>query len=93
MARTTYEKYGYIVFKARKGWVAYNTSKQFELGHTHLCSFKSAKDAVMFCLEQRVPLKADIYYLTSLQRLTKSENYYNRLQERIEEVQANGRYC
>ena len=38
-------------------------------------------------------MKADVYYLISLQRLTKNEDYYNRLQARIEEVEANGRYC
>lgn len=93
MGRTRYEKYGYIVFKARRGWVAYNTAKPFEEGHTHLSSLQSAKDAIRFCLEKRVPLKAGVYYLISLQRLTKSEEYYNRLQARIEEVEANGRYC
>lgn len=93
MGRTRYEKCGYIVFKSRTGWVAYNTAKPFEKGHTHLSSLQSAKDAIRFCLEQRVPLKADVYYLISLQRLTDSEEYYNRLQQRIEEVEANGRYC
>lgn len=93
MGRTRYEKYGYIVFKSRTGWVAYNTNKQFEEGHTHLCSLQSAKDAIRFCIEGRVPMKADVYYLTSLQRLTKNTNYYNRLQERILEVEQYGRYC
>lgn len=93
MGRTRYSKYGYIVFKARHGWVAYNTMKPFEQGHTHLCSLQSAKDAVRFCWECRVPMKADVYYLISLQRLTKNTDYYSRLQERIEGVEANGGYC
>lgn len=93
MGRIRFRKFNYVVFKSMSGWIAYNTDKEFINGHTHLCSFQSAKDAVRFALECRVPMKADIYYLISLQRLTKNKDYYNRLQERIGEVEANGRYC
>lgn len=87
-----YERFGYVVFKARQGWVAYNTNKKFEDGHTHLCSFESARDAIKFCMEGRVPMKADVYYLTSLQRLTKDNEYYDKLEERKKDIQIHGRY-
>lgn len=93
MGRVQYSRHGYIVFKARNGWVAYNTNKRFEEGHTHLQSYHSAKDAINFCIECRVPMKASEYYLISLQRLTNNKRYYLALQQRIEQIKKNGRYC
>lgn len=93
MGRIQYSRHGYIVFKARGSWIAYNTKKEFKEGHTHLQSYWSAKDAINFCIEGRVPMKATAYYLVSLQRLTTNKEYYNRLQQRIDEVNTKGRYC
>lgn len=93
MGRTVYSRGNFIVFESRDGWVVYNVKKKFQEGHTHLHSFKSAKDLVGFSTECRVPMKADIYYLVSLQRVTTNKDYYNKLQERIEEVEKYGRYC
>lgn len=86
MRAITYRKYGFIVFKSHSGWIAYNTSKEFEKGHTHLCSKASAECAVKFCCEGIVPHRATVYYLMSLQRLTLNKDYYNRLQQRIDQI-------
>lgn len=86
MGPVLYRKWGYIIFKARRGFVVYNTSKQFENGHTHLNNFQSCKDAIGFCVECRVPLKAGLYYLTSLQRITKNKLYWKALEDRKQEL-------
>lgn len=93
MGRVQYRRHGYIVFKARGCWIAYNTNKEFQKGHTHLQSYWAAKDAINFCIECRVPMKASIFYLVSLQRLTNNKEYYDKLQQRIDEVTNKGRYC
>ena len=93
MGRVQYSRMGYIVFRSRSGWIAYNTNKRFEEGHTHLQSYHSAKNAINFCIECRVPIKASEFYLVSLQRLTKHKPYYDALQKRIEEIRSKGRYC
>lgn len=87
MGVVRYSKYGYIIFRSATGWIAYNTAKQFKKGHTHLNNFHSAKDAIRFCYECRVPMKADVYYLISLQRLTTNNEYFNKLQQRIDELE------
>ena len=48
MGRVRYEKYGYIVFKARRGWVAYNTAKPFEKDILIYVHFKALKTQLDF---------------------------------------------
>ena len=93
MGRIKYSKYGYIVFRSGNSWIAYNTKKPFQEGHTHLQTYYSAKDAIKFCIECRVPMKASEFYLISLQRLTKNKEYFNALQMRIDQIREKGRYC
>ena len=93
MGRIRYSKYEYIVFRSKNSWIAYNTKKPFKEGHTHLQTYYSAKDAIKFCIECKVPMKASEFYLISLQRLTKNKEYFNALQMRIDQIREKGRYC
>lgn len=93
MGMLKYEKYGYQIIRTGDGFVVYNKRKPFGQGHTHLRSYKSCIDVINFCMSNFVPLKADKYYLISLQRITTNVDYYNRLAKRIQEVEEHGRYC
>ncbi len=86
MSTVRYRKKEFILFRTVTGWVAYNTRKPFKKGHTHLNNFHSAKDAIRFSIERRVPKNATEYYLISLQRLTDDIEYYNRLQDKLNEL-------
>jgi hypothetical protein len=59
-----------------------NGNKVFEQGHTHLRSYKSSICAVEYAMKQKMPKTgADIYFLTSLQRLSDDQEYIDKLEE------------
>ena len=46
-AEKVYEKKEYIILKVKKGYIVYNTKKEFENGHTHLQSFEMSKTIII----------------------------------------------
>ena len=43
MYNKIFERKEFIIFQVKEGYVAYNTKKDFEEGHTHLKYFEAAK--------------------------------------------------
>ena len=84
MDNVIYQKEQYVIIKADCGFIVYNTSKEFEEGHTHLKSFKRAKDIINLALHQRIPRDYDYYCLTSLQRIADSQDYIDKIQQLIQ---------
>ena len=74
MYNKIYEKKEYIIFQVRGGYIAYNTKKCFQDGHTHLRHFDAAKTAIDLVIK-KVPKSTDEYYLVSLIRLSEDNNY------------------
>lgn len=78
-----YTKNGFIIFRAKSGFIVYNTCKEFSNGHTHLCSFGSAKYLINMAINKRVPNNLDIYRLISLTRITTDEFYIQKIEKLI----------
>ena len=58
-AKKVYEKEHYIILKVKSGkkigYIAYNTKKEWEEGHTHLDSFNMAKTIIDNVLRHKKP--------------------------------------
>ena len=73
MNNKIYEKKEFMIFKVKEGYIAYNTKKNFQEGHTHLKHFEAAKTAIDLVIKKKIPKSTDGYYLTSLIRLSEDE--------------------
>jgi len=73
----------FIVFYCGTGYVAQNTLKPFETGHTHLKSFKACLDAINFVTSKKIPNRTGLYYLISLKRLSNDIDYIKRIDELV----------
>ena len=83
MYNKVYEKKEFIIFQVKNGYIAYNTKKSFKDGHTHLRCFESAKTAIDLVIRRKVPRSTDLYYLTSLIRLSGDHVYISKIKELI----------
>ena len=77
-----YEKRVYN-FQSKKWLYAYNTKKAFKDGHTHLRCFRSAKTAIDLVIRKKIPKSTELYYLTSLIRLSEDNTYISQINELI----------
>lgn len=84
MYNKIYEKKNFIIFQVKEGFVIYNTKKSFQEGHTHLKHFEAAKTAVDLVINKKVPKSTDLYYLSSLIRISDDEKYIKQVNDLIE---------
>lgn len=84
MYNKVYEKKEFIIFQVKDGYIAYNTKKVFQEGHTHLKHFDAAKTAIDLVINKKIPKSTHGYYLISLIRLSEDEYYINKINELIE---------
>ena len=84
MYNKVFEKKEFMIFQVKEGYIAYNTKKPFEEGHTHLKNFNAAKKAIELVINKKIPKSTNAYYLTSLIRLTNDEKYMVKIEELIE---------
>lgn len=78
-----YQRKEYVVYSARCGYVAHNTRKAFEDGHTHFDSLETAKMVIDWCVNKKMPPRTSRYMLISLLRLTRDYKYQNRLKNSL----------
>lgn len=96
MYNKIFERKEFIIFQVKEGYVAYNTKKDFEEGHTHLKHFEAAKKAIDLVISKKIPKSTNVYYLTSLVRLTNDDKYVEKINELIETRKQKGKkekYC
>lgn len=82
-----YRKGEFVITKASDGFIVYNTTKEWEGGHSHLRSFKAAKTAINLVQKGKLPRSRGFYYLTTLQRISTEEEYI----ECIEQLKQTGK--
>lgn len=82
-ARKIYERKGYIILKMKRGFIAYNTKKEFSQGHTHLYSFNMAKTIIDNCIRKKKPKADSLYLLNSHIRLSNDVKYKMFIEEII----------
>ena len=78
-SQKVYEKEHFIILKVRSGkkigYIAYNTNKEWEDGHTHLESFNMAKTMIDNVIRHKKPKTKNIYLLNSHIRLSDDPKY------------------
>ncbi len=76
-----YSKDEFIILKKSRGFIVYNTKKEWEEGHSHLKSYKAAKTAINLVRKNKLPRSRGLYYLTTLQILSQDEKYIDRIEQ------------
>lgn len=73
-----YRKKNFTVYSNLKhGFIIHNTHKPFEIGHTHINNFNTAKYIINIALHKSVPYHTSNYILESITRVSEDENYIN----------------
>lgn len=81
MGNEVYQKKNFSIIKIdRSGYIVINKNKDFEEGHTHLKSFKTAKMIVDLALNKLIPNHLSQYLLISLIRISEDLEYINKLE-------------
>ena len=87
-SQKVYEKQNYIILKVKSGkkigYIAYNTRKEWEEGHTHLESFNMAKTIIDNVIKHKKPKTKNLYLLQSHIRLTDDPSYVRFINELID---------
>ena len=87
-SQKVYEKEHYIILKVKSGkkigYIAYNTRKEWEEGHTHLESFNMAKTIIDNVIKHKKPKTKNLYLLQSHIRLTDNPSYVKFINELID---------
>lgn len=78
-SQKVYEREHFIILKVKSGkkigYIAYNTKKEWEEGHTHLDSFNMAKTIIDNVIKRKRPKTKNLYLLNSHIRLSDSPAY------------------
>ena len=87
-SQKVYEKEHYIILKVKSGkkvgYIAYNTRKEWEDGHTHLESFNMAKTIIDNVIKHKKPKTKNLYLLQSHIRLTDDPSYVKFINEIVD---------
>ena len=87
-SQKVYEKQNYIIIKVKSGkkigYIAYNTRKEWEEGHTHLESFNMAKTIIDNVIKHKKPKTKNLYLLQSHIRLTDDPSYVKFINELVD---------
>ena len=80
-AEKIYEREGYIILRVKRGYIVYNTKKNFKNGHTHIQSFDMAKTIIDNNIRKKRPKTNSIYLRESHIRVTNDSKYKKMLEE------------
>ena len=80
-AEKIYEREGYIILRVKRGYIVYNTKKNFKNGHTHIQSFDMAKTIIDNSIRKKRPKTNSIYLIESHIRVTNDSKYKKMLEE------------
>nr|WP_295733789.1 hypothetical protein [uncultured Intestinibacter sp.] len=80
-AEKIYEREGYIILRVKRGYIVYNTKKNFKNGHTHIQSFDMAKTIIYNNIRKKRPKTNSIYLIESHIRVTNDSKYKKMLEE------------
>ncbi len=87
-SKKIYENGEFIILEVhsgkKKGYILYNTKKQFEQGHTHLHGFSISKTILSNVKYRKIPKTHDLYLLKSHIRVSDDDNYIRKIEQLIE---------
>lgn len=84
--RIIYSKGNFNIYRSRYkkcGYIIHNNDKEFKDGHTHIQSFRVAKEIVNSAIKNKVPKHFSIYFLVSLIRISTDDEYISRIRKQI----------
>ena len=94
-SQKVYEKGEFIILKVHSGkkigYIAYNTKKEWENGHTHLESFDMAKTIISTVIQRKKPKTTNLYLIKSHARLSNDEKYIQFIEELIDAKKSKGK--
>ena len=94
-SQKVYEKDEFIILKVNSGkkvgYIAYNTKKEWENGHTHLDSFDMAKTIISNVIKHKKPKTKNLYLIRSHARLSDDPAYVGYIEELIITKKAKGK--
>ena len=95
-SQKVYEKDHYIILKVKSGkkigYIAYNTKKDWEDGHTHLDSFDMAKTVISNVIKHKKPKTKNLYLIRSHARLSDDLAYIRFIEQLIETKKSKGKH-
>ena len=95
-SKKVYEKDHYIILQVRSGkkvgYIAYNTRKEWEEGHTHLESFNMAKTIIANVIGHKKPKTKNSYLLHSHIRICDDQEYVEFIEQLMETKKQKGRH-
>lgn len=95
-SQKVYERDGYIILKVKSGkkigYIAYNTRKEWEEGHTHLDSFDMAKTVISNVIKHKKPKTKNLYLIRSHARLSDDPSYVRFIEQLILTKKSKGRH-
>ena len=95
-SQKVYEKEEFIILKVNSGkkvgFIAYNTKKDWEGGHTHLDSFDMAKTIISNVINHKKPKTKNLYLIRSHARLSDDPAYVRFIEELIEVKKSKGKH-
>lgn len=69
--------------RTRTGYIVINKNKKFKEGHTHLKNHKLCKLAIYYVENEKLPENKNIYFLSSLIRLSTNKKYIDQIEDLI----------
>ena len=86
-SQKVYEKDDFIILKVNSGkkvgYIAYNTKKEWDNGHTHLDSFDMAKTVISNVIKRKKPKTKNLYLIRSHARLSNDPAYVRYIDDLI----------
>ena len=89
MKEVVYSKRNFLLVKVSNGFLIINTKKEFKKGHSHINSYRRGRDAILFAINKTIPRRPDVYFLTTLQRISTDKNYIIELEIMKRDIKSN----
>ena len=84
MDNCIFQRGEFVILKVGNEYIVVNRNKVFKEGHTHIKSFDTAEYVINMARYRRIPRHLSPYLLTSLIRITKDEEYAEKIQALID---------
>ena len=80
-----YKKHEFKVYAFKKSYIIHNTKKDFEIGHTHINNYNTAKYIVNLAVHKSIPNRKKEYFYESLIRISNDHRYIEKLRNEMEQ--------
>lgn len=76
-----YKKRNFTMYSYDDGYIIRNMNKDFDIGHTHIKNYKTAKYIINMALYKKIPKEqVSDYIIESIERISIDKKYINKLE-------------